>query len=52
MKTTIKAVRMDEKSDGRVWVWVSWSDGSTTAGDVKNTHMRALLARAAREGVR
>lgn len=31
---------------------VEWSDGSWTSGDPDNTHMRALLARAEREGVR
>lgn len=31
---------------------IEWSDGSWTSGDPNNLHMKALLARATRDGIR
>jgi hypothetical protein len=36
---------------GQTQAYVEWDDGSHTTGDPNNTHMKALLARAKREGV-
>jgi hypothetical protein len=48
----IRAAGVRTFSDtGQTQAYVEWSDGSHTTGDPENTHMRALLARAKREGV-
>jgi hypothetical protein len=48
----IRAAGVRTFSDtGQTQAYVEWSDGSRTAGDSNNAHMRALLARAKREGV-
>lgn len=37
---------------GRVYVIISWSDGTTTQGSPDNTHMQELVSRALKEGVK
>jgi hypothetical protein len=50
---SIRAAGVRTFSDtGQTQAYVEWSDGSRTAGDPDNTHMKALLARAKREGVK
>lgn len=39
------------RDTGQTQAYVEWSDGSHTEGDPNNTHMKALLSRAKREGV-
>ena len=37
---------------GQTRAWVNWSDGSSTSGNPESAHMKELLARAKRSGVR
>lgn len=48
----IRAAGVRTFSDtGQTQAYVQWEDGSQTVGAPDNTHMKALLARAKREGV-
>jgi hypothetical protein len=50
--STIREATITHYCDnGQTFAYIHWADGSTTAGDVGNLHMRALVARARREGV-
>ena len=37
---------------GKTQAWVEWSDGGRSAGDPESAHMKELIRRAEREGVR
>ena len=49
----IVAARVTTYPDtGQTKVWIEWSDGSSTSGSPSSVHMRELIKRAEREGVR